>query len=73
MQTAACVNRHIRILQCHGSADPLVKPAIGAATNLVLRTFNADNTRMKTYPDMGHAACDEELRDIHAFIVECVP
>jgi len=66
------VNRNIPILQCHGDADPLVIVQVGQLTAKMLQTFNTKHS-LKIYPGMGHSSCDQEIKDIKAFIEQHLP
>jgi predicted esterase len=70
----ACVksNQAVPILQCHGEADMLVALSFGTMTSHLIKSFN-QNVQFKTFPDMGHSSCDEEMEDVKKFISECLP
>jgi len=65
-------NRETPILQCHGDADALLAPGFGLLTSKVLQSFNK-NAVFKTYRDMGHESCQEELAEVKKFITRCLP
>jgi len=64
-------NKTVRIFQGHGEQDPLVQMRFANATNVAIKLFNP-NIIFKTY-SMGHSACDEELKDVDAFLKEIIP
>lgn len=71
---ASQANKDIHVLQCHGEADPLVPLKFGSLTVEKLKSFlNPANVTFKTYPDMPHSACQEEMMDIKEFIEKCIP
>jgi len=66
-------NNQIPMLQCHGDADPLVIPAIGAMSSALLQKINPANHKFKMYSGMGHSSCDEEMNDVKLFIERNLP
>lgn len=71
---ASKANKDIHVLQCHGEADPLVPLVFGSLTVEKLKSFiNPANVTFKTYPDMPHSACQEEMMDIKEFIEKRIP
>ncbi|KAM6976612.1 LOW QUALITY PROTEIN: acyl-protein thioesterase 1 [Aplochiton taeniatus] len=72
--SASTANKDIHVLQCHGEADPLVPLVFGSRTVEKLKSFiNPANVTFKTYPDMPHSACQEEMMDIKQFIEKQLP
>ncbi|ODV95685.1 hypothetical protein PACTADRAFT_34239 [Pachysolen tannophilus NRRL Y-2460] len=56
------------ILQCHGTADPVVNYNVGEQTyDFYKKNLGFTDYIFKTYPGMGHSTCDEELNDIFKF------
>jgi len=53
----------------HGSADPMVRLAAaeGAAATLESKGYSAS---LKIYPDVEHSLCEEEVRDVFAWLEE---
>ncbi|XP_014218449.1 acyl-protein thioesterase 1 [Copidosoma floridanum] len=60
-------NKDTPVLQCHGDCDPIVPYKWGQATATALKQFMT-NTEFKTYREVMHASCDEELKDVKKFI-----
>ncbi|XP_070555979.1 acyl-protein thioesterase 1-like [Ptychodera flava] len=65
-------NKETPILQCHGTADPMVKLPFGEMTSQTLSKMNSKVT-FKTYKGMAHGSCDEEMRDVQIFINKNLP
>ena len=51
-------NTQTPIFQCHGEADPLVRPDFGELTSKALSQINKKH-KYKTYPGMGHSSCEQ--------------
>uniref|UniRef100_A0A672M519 Acyl-protein thioesterase 1 n=1 Tax=Sinocyclocheilus grahami TaxID=75366 RepID=A0A672M519_SINGR len=67
-------NKDISVLQCHGEADPLVPLIFGRLTVEKLKVMlNPSNITFKTYSQMPHCACPEEMMDIKQFIKKQLP
>ncbi|KAI5867402.1 Phospholipase/carboxylesterase [Durotheca rogersii] len=66
------LNRQTPILMCHGDADPVVPYGLGQMSFEKLKKEGFDVT-MKTYPEMPHSACVEELDEIEAFLRARLP
>lgn len=64
--TPNSANRHIPILICHGSADPMVPELMGrqAQQQLLSMGYQAE---FKSYP-MEHAVCPQEIADISRWL-----
>ena len=64
--TPNSANRHIPILICHGSADPMVPERMGkqAQQHLVSLGYQAE---FRSYP-MEHAVCPQEIADISSWL-----
>ncbi|XP_043264108.1 acyl-protein thioesterase 2 [Colletes gigas] len=60
-------NRNTPLLQCHGDYDPVVPYKWGQMTASHLKQFMTQ-VEFKTYPEMMHASCDEEMHDMKKFI-----
>ncbi|XP_012260302.2 acyl-protein thioesterase 2 [Athalia rosae] len=60
-------NKNVPLLQCHGDCDPLVPYKWGQMTASLLKQFMT-NTEFKTYGGVMHTSCDEEMRDMKAFV-----
>jgi len=64
--TVNSANRHIPILICHGSADPMVPERMGrqAQQHLLSMGYQAE---FRSYP-MDHAVCPQEIADISSWL-----
>lgn len=65
-------NQQTPILQCHGLADVVVMPSFGILTGQLIKSFNSHH-ELKTYQEMGHSSCKEELQDVKNFIERYLP
>lgn len=63
---ASAANRRVPILMCHGTRDPVVTHAFGAASRDALRGQGYD-VDWREYP-MEHAVCPAEIGDIAAWL-----
>lgn len=67
---------NLRVLQAHGSADPVVQYQYGARTAEFLKkelAIPAENVEFKTYQGMPHSACPQEIEDIAVFLEKVIP
>lgn len=62
----ALANRNIPIFQAHGTADPVVSPALGTMTRDWLREAGYE-VDWYQYP-MAHMVCAEEIADLRAWL-----
>lgn len=67
MSAAAEANKTTPVLQCHGTADPLVPLRWGQMTELLLQSFNPAHKLMKL-PGVGHSGCEEEMDAMKEFL-----
>ncbi|KAF7661700.1 hypothetical protein LDENG_00255790 [Lucifuga dentata] len=68
----ACKN--IPILQCHGEIDPLIPARFGHLTSEKLKTLvNPQLVTFKTYPDLLHCSCPQEMATVKEFIEKYLP
>jgi len=65
-------NKEVPVFQAHGDADPLCDLAFGQATATLIQIFDP-NHEMKIYKGMGHSACDQEFKDVKAFLAKRLP
>uniref|UniRef100_A0A914W765 palmitoyl-protein hydrolase n=1 Tax=Plectus sambesii TaxID=2011161 RepID=A0A914W765_9BILA len=65
-------NKEVPVFQAHGDADPLCDLTFGQATAQLIKVFNP-NLEFKIYNGMGHSACDQEFKDVRAFIAKRLP
>ncbi|KAF5024104.1 hypothetical protein F66182_3848 [Fusarium sp. NRRL 66182] len=65
-------NRKTPVMMFHGEEDPLVPLERGKKSADLLKEIGYDVT-WRTYPDMGHSACPEELDEIEAFLQKQLP
>jgi len=70
--SGAGVNQDTKILMCHGDADPVVNHEWGKLSYEFLKSKNL-KISLKTYKNMGHSSCNEEFRDIAAFLKDVLP
>ncbi|CAM1506263.1 Fc.00g059040.m01.CDS01 [Cosmosporella sp. VM-42] len=68
----ANLNKETPIFMGHGDSDPLVRTTLGKQSSEMLKQLGYQVT-WKTYPNMGHSACLEELDDVEAFLRERLP
>ncbi|XP_068093484.1 acyl-protein thioesterase 1 [Hyperolius riggenbachi] len=67
-------NKDLPILQCHGDRDPMVRYAYGSLTSEKLRTIvKPENVKFKTYSDLAHCSCHQEMEDTKIFIDKLLP
>lgn len=57
---------------CHGDSDPVVRPEFGRESAEYLKQLGY-NLKFNMYPNLGHSADPNELRDIAAFIRDNLP
>ncbi|CAG5133505.1 unnamed protein product [Candidula unifasciata] len=62
-------NTNVPVLLCHGEADPMVSFRWGQATYEIVRSFNP-NTQFKSYSNLSHSSCSQEMRDVKLFLEE---
>lgn len=65
-------NQQTPILQCHGQMDVVVVHSFGVLTGQLIKSFNP-NHQLKSYQQMGHCSCNEELQDVKQFIEKYLP
>jgi len=61
-------NKKMPIFYGHGTADPLIPSTIAQASLTVLQSKGCTNVEFKLYPNMGHAACPDELQHVKQFL-----
>ncbi|KAM9332278.1 acyl-protein thioesterase 1 [Pholidichthys leucotaenia] len=67
-------NKDMHVLQCHGDADPLVSFEFGNQTAKMMRTLiSPTNVTFRSYRDLPHSYCCEEMMDIKRFIEKQLP
>ncbi|XP_042362301.1 acyl-protein thioesterase 2 [Plectropomus leopardus] len=72
--SASSGNKNTPILQCHGEMDPLVPPHFGHATSQKLKAIiDPAMVTFKTYPDMLHCSCPQEMAAVKEFMEKCLP
>ncbi|XP_033736641.1 acyl-protein thioesterase 1-like [Pecten maximus] len=64
--------KDLKVFQGHGEADPMVSHTFGQMTNKVLAD-NVKSITFKSYADMGHSSCPQEMKDIKEFLESIVP
>lgn len=63
---AASLGTHVMF--CHGDSDMVVRWAFGNKSAAHLQKLGISNMEFKTYEDMGHSACAQEISDAADFI-----
>ncbi|KAF4120890.1 lysophospholipase II [Geosmithia morbida] len=66
------LNKTTPILMGHGDADPIVRYSLAMDSEAALKGMGYDVT-LKTYKEMEHSACAEELDEVEAFIAARLP
>lgn len=67
--TLAKANQALRVLVAHGEADNVVPLSEGRrVVTSVQRLAPRAQVKFRSYAGMGHATCDQEVRDIRAFL-----
>ena len=68
--TASAANSDVPILMCHGTADPVVPPALGrAARDTLVRLGHT--VEWREYP-MRHEVCAAEIAHVSRWLVSCL-
>lgn len=65
-------NKDIPILQCHGTADPIVAYAFGQMTNEVLHKLCSKH-EFKSYSGLPHSSSPQEMKDVREWISKVLP
>lgn len=63
-----CNLLNMPILMLHGDADQLIPLSIGQMSYQTLISNQFVNCQFKSYPNMGHSLCVQEIGDICAFV-----
>jgi len=59
----------LRVLVTHGEADPVVPTSEGRRiASSVRRLLPRADVQCKTYPEMGHSTCSEQVKDLRTFL-----
>ena len=66
-------NLDLPIFHGHGSADPLIPPAIAVATQHVLEGRGLKDVTFKMYPGVGHSTSAQEMNDLKEFLLRALP
>ncbi|CAF4583024.1 unnamed protein product [Rotaria sp. Silwood1] len=64
---------YLPILQCHGKQDPVVQMEWGRLSEKVIKEMGFKKYVFKEYDGMVHSSCDEEIKDVIAFIKQYLP
>ncbi|KAJ2708631.1 hypothetical protein H4R19_004653 [Coemansia spiralis] len=72
MARATDASKRMPIFHGHGTADEVVLFQYGEMSAAALRQ-SGYTVNFHPYPNMGHSTCDEELRDLQAFLAKCLP
>lgn len=71
--SVAAANERLRLLVAHGMADTVVPPSEARRTEECLRRVAPHaSVRCRVYEGMGHSSCEEEVRDLRAFLSNVV-
>ncbi|KAK2194173.1 hypothetical protein NP493_2g19021 [Ridgeia piscesae] len=65
-------NQATPVFQAHGEDDFTVPFAFGHMTSKLLQQFNP-NCDFKSYPNMAHSSCEQEMRDVSEFMQRILP
>ncbi|KAI0220063.1 Acyl-protein thioesterase 1 [Lamellibrachia satsuma] len=65
-------NQATPVLQAHGKDDFTVPYAFGLMTSKLLEQINP-NCDFKSYPNMAHSSCEQEMQDVSDFVRRCLP
>ncbi|XP_013380529.1 acyl-protein thioesterase 1 [Lingula anatina] len=65
-------NKNIKILQCHGTADPVVPFKWGQMTHEALKTITP-NADFKQYAGVMHSSSEQEMEDVKSFLESTLP
>ncbi|KAM6973896.1 acyl-protein thioesterase 2 isoform 1-T2 [Tautogolabrus adspersus] len=72
--SASSGHKNIPILQCHGENDCMIPAQFGAMTHEKLRLIvNPDLVNFKTYPNLSHSSCPQEMVAVREFIDKYLP
>ena len=66
------VNAKTPAFVAHGDADEVVLPECGTLANTLL-TASGVPTKFASYRGMAHSSCDQEMRDLKAWIRSVLP
>ncbi|XP_069033124.1 acyl-protein thioesterase 2 [Embiotoca jacksoni] len=67
-------SKNLPILQCHGVMDPMIPVQFGAMTSEKLKSIlNPDLITFKTYPELLHGSCPQEMAGVKEFIEKYLP
>ncbi|KAF9583596.1 hypothetical protein BGW38_009087 [Lunasporangiospora selenospora] len=72
MNMVSDANRKTPIFWGHGDADQVVRYPYGVNSVDLLKA-NKYNVNFNTYPGMGHGSCNQEIRDLLAFLKQTIP
>lgn len=60
----------LRVLFCHGTEDPVVRPSWGRGSHdFLIENLGIANVSWREYEGMPHSACEDELEDIRTFLL----
>jgi len=61
---------NLPILQCHGNQDPMIQIRWARLTEQGVKAMGLKQYEFKEYNNMGHSSCDQEMKDVSAFVVK---
>ncbi|XP_060081710.1 acyl-protein thioesterase 1-like [Ylistrum balloti] len=64
--------KELKVFQGHGKVDPMVSHTYGQMTSKILAD-NAKSVNFKSYDNMGHSSCAQEMADIKEFLESIIP
>lgn len=68
------VNKGTPIMLCHGQNDPMIPLRFADLTASKLKSFlPPENIAYRTYPQLFHTSCPEEISEVKAFIEKHLP
>ncbi|KAJ0399392.1 hypothetical protein P43SY_008150 [Pythium insidiosum] len=65
--------KQVPLLMCHGEIDPVVQFQWGKLSKEKIAASGVQQVEFRTYPDMEHSACMEELDDIKRWLTRVLP
>ncbi|KAJ1836403.1 hypothetical protein LPJ63_000327 [Coemansia sp. RSA 2711] len=72
MARATDASKRMPVFHGHGTADEVVLFQYGEMTRDVLKQ-SGYNVDFHAYNHMGHASCNDEIRDLQQFLAKCLP
>lgn len=73
INTITDLSKETPLLMCHGTADNVVRYEWGQKSFALLKSGGVQKATLRSYPNMQHSACVEELAHIQEFLAEVLP